>query len=136
MVADFGGLIGLVEAKVESSDPKLPAGSTIAGTLTWQLLEDKSPESKDYTASLQLQGSDNRVYYQKDIQIQDEGKGTSQLDKGTKITQTYAWDVDAQLEPGNYTLVVVVYNSYASNERLALQGGGTQKVLEEFVTAQ
>ena len=121
--AQFGDVARLEGYEVHTAQPQ--AGEALAVDLYWRALE---PTDVSYTVFFQVVGADGRIYAQQDS---PPGKGTLRTDwwqEGMLIPDAYRVVIAADAPPGDYKLVVGLYD-LTTGERLPLSGSA-----ETFVT--
>jgi hypothetical protein len=97
----------------------------IAARLWWQAPDGSEPPLRDYSIGLQLLDSNGRLVAQADGPIRHYGEETvqtSQLQPGRIYMDVRPLDLPPDLPPGDYTLAVVVYQSW-DGARLTLPDG-------------
>jgi 4-amino-4-deoxy-L-arabinose transferase-like glycosyltransferase len=122
--ATFGDAIELVGFNLQPLIPNLRPGDEVAITLIWRAL---APVDADYTITLQLLGSDGRVYGQLDAPPLGGAAPTSTWSPGEVLTDTYRFTVAAGAESGEYRLLAAMYLP-ETGERLPLLDHAGQPV--------
>jgi 4-amino-4-deoxy-L-arabinose transferase-like glycosyltransferase len=124
--ATFGNAIELVGFNLQPPLAYPPArpGDEVAVTLVWRAL---SPVDADYTITLQLLGSDGRVYGQLDAPPLGGAAPTSTWSPGEVLTETYRFTVAAGAKSGEYRLLAAMYLP-ETGERLPLLDHAGQPV--------
>lgn len=112
----FGSVARLVGYDVGEGPAR--AGGTIDLTLHWQALE---PTEHSYKVFTHLVGGDGRIWGQKDDFPAQGTQPTSSWVKGEYIEDRYAIPIDPAAAPGDYQLVVGLYD-LASGQRLPVVG--------------
>lgn len=92
-------------------------GDPLTVELFWQT---QAPLAKDYTIFVQLLGSDGRLYGQIDTQPLQGAAPTSQWTPGEVIRDSYTFSIAGDTLPGNYHLIVGLYQS-ETGERLKIE---------------
>ncbi len=114
--AAFGNAIEVVGFNLQPLIPNLHPGDEVAVTLIWRAL---APVDADYTVTVQLLGSDGRVYGQLDALPLGGAAPTSTWSPGEVLTDTYRFTVTADAKSGEYRLLVAMYLP-ETGERLPL----------------
>jgi 4-amino-4-deoxy-L-arabinose transferase-like glycosyltransferase len=117
--ATFGNAIELVGFNLQPPISNLHPGNEVAVTLIWRAL---APVDADYTVTVQLLGSDGRVYGQRDVPPLDGAAPTSTWSPGEVLIDPYRFAVATEAPPGEYRLIVGMYR-LETGERLALTSG-------------
>jgi hypothetical protein len=114
---DFGGMIGLIGADVPA---QAQAGEGLPFTLHWRAA---APVDFDYTAFVHLLDAQGNKVAQLDWQPHDRMGvlPTSTWPQGWLATDTQILPLPADLPPGDYTLLVGLYN-WQNGNRLPAQG--------------
>ncbi len=99
--------------------PPVRPGDEVAVTLIWRAL---APVDADYTVTVQLLGSDGRVYGQLDASPLGGTAPTSTWSPGEVLIDPYRFAVATEAPPGEYRLIVGMYR-LETGERLALTSG-------------
>jgi 4-amino-4-deoxy-L-arabinose transferase-like glycosyltransferase len=120
--AIFGNAIELAGFNLQPPLAYPPArpGDEVSVTLIWRAL---APVDADYTVTVQLLGSDGRVYGQLDAPPLGEAAPTSTWSPGEVLTDTYRFVVAADAKSGEYRLLAAMYLP-ETGDRLSVQGGG------------
>ena len=117
LAVDFGGMIDLMGADLP---PQAHAGVELPFTLHWQA---SAPVDFDYTAFAHLLDAQGNKVAQLDWQPHDRMGvlPTSAWPRGWPVIDAQRLLLPADLPPGDYTLLVGLYN-WQSGERLPAQG--------------
>jgi 4-amino-4-deoxy-L-arabinose transferase-like glycosyltransferase len=114
--ATLGGRIQLLAYQLE--EERIPPGGTLHLTLYWRALE---PPGQDYTVFTHLYDGSDHIWGQKDNPPVGGTYPTSQWRAGETIVDRYYIILKPETPPGDYRLVVGVYNS-VTGARLAVTG--------------
>jgi hypothetical protein len=128
--ATFGNAIELVGFNSQSLISNLHPGNEVAVTLIWRAL---APVDADYTVTVQLLGSDGRVYGQRDVPPLDGAAPTSTWSPGEVLTDTYRFTVATEAKSGEYRLLAVMYLP-ETGERLEVDGDSSGENVVELGT--
>ncbi len=125
--AVFGDLLHLAGI-IEPVQTTLPAGEQVVLTLVWQALE---AGSVDYTATVQWLGEDARPAVQADLLLPGGSANwvAGQVELQTVITA-------APSQPGNYRLVIAVYDANQPDFPRLLTADGSDLVDLGIITIQ
>ncbi len=104
--ADLGGEITLLGYGIDGGESQPGPGRTINVTLYWQA---QTRPTADYTVFLHLAAPSGPPYAQDDGQPREGTYPTSFWDVGEVVTETRTLRVPADLDPGDYQLVVGMY---------------------------
>lgn len=96
----------------------LPGGSVLV-QLQWDVLENVE---RRYKVSVQLLDAANHVVTQRDTEPVGDSRPTNTWRSGDRIEDNYALPVPLDLAPGQYRLLVAVYDA-ESGQRLQYAGG-------------
>jgi hypothetical protein len=134
--ATFGDGIELVGFNLQypkgtlSPISNLHPGDEVAVTLIWRAL---APVDADYTVTVQLLGSDGRVYGQQDALPLDGAAPTSTWSPGEVLTDTYRFTVATEAKSGEYRLLAAMYLP-ETGERLEVDGDPSGENVVELGT--
>jgi 4-amino-4-deoxy-L-arabinose transferase-like glycosyltransferase len=142
--AAFGNAIELVGFNLQYpkgtlSPPAYPPGQAISNlhpgdevavTLIWRAL---APVDADYTVTVQLLGSNGRVYGQQDAPPLGGAAPTSTWSPGEVLTDTYRFTVAADAKSGEYRLLAAMYLP-ETGERLEVDGDPSGENVVELGT--
>jgi len=102
--ANFDDKIALLDIVIP--DTRLQAGGLLPLTLTWQGL---APLAENYTVFVQVLDANDRIVGQVDAWPVQGTRPTSQWMPGETITDPYTVQLDPNLSPGEYRLIVGWY---------------------------
>ncbi|MBE7470436.1 MAG: hypothetical protein DPW09_03840 [Anaerolineae bacterium] len=117
----LGEAIRLLGSQLSQAEP-VKAGDWLRFTLFWQA---EHPIKTNLTVFTQLLGSDGRVWGQWDNQPKGGWYSTSLWLPKQPIADDYAFPIDAAAPPGEYHLIVGMYDS-ATGQRVAVSAGPNQ----------
>jgi hypothetical protein len=103
-LADFAGLISLLDARVETAG--VEAAGPLLVDLTWRA--QRRPDH-DYTVFVQVIGPDGQLYGQVDSWPVQGTRPTSSWEAGEIVEDGYEFYVDADAPPGDYGIIVGWY---------------------------
>ena len=113
----FGDAIVL--AGYRPADLAARPGTALAVTLDWRALK---PVDRDYTVSLQLLDTQGKLVAQHDAMPVNNTLPTSSWRPGEMVTDEIDLPLPAELKPGSYQLIVVLYD-HQTGQRLTARSG-------------
>jgi hypothetical protein len=99
------------------------AGQPFTATLYWEALV---PDGQDYTVFVHLYDESGQLVAQADSPPQNNNYPTSFWSAGERIADAHQFDGLAEATPGNYRLVVGLYDPVSGRRMAAYRAGGQQ----------